>query len=123
MEPPEAGATVDLIGEMARELAEEIGLHIGDLDGLRAIALAEDRVMRQPELVYAAQARLDRDAIAARLDLYEHTACWMLPDRREDIDATLRGSMPVSPVLRGTLLAWGAERFGDVWLAGHTTTG
>lgn len=119
MEPSAPGSEVDLIAEMARELIEEIGLGSGDLDALEAIALTEDRAMRQPELVYAAQANLDCAAIVARLDLQEHTACWTLPDRREDLDATLRGAMPVTPVLRGTLLAWGAARFGDAWLAGH----
>lgn len=116
MEPPEPGRAVDLIGEIARELAEEIGIAPGDLEDLRAIALTEDMTMRQPELVYAARSTLGCDAIVARLDLHEHTACWTLPDRRESIEGVLRGTMPVTPVLRGTLLAWGAERFGRAWL-------
>jgi 8-oxo-dGTP pyrophosphatase MutT (NUDIX family) len=117
MEVPEPGSEVDLIAEMARELAEEAGLARSELDELRAIALAEDCILRQPELIYAARTRLTAAAIAGRLDPEEHTACWMLPDEQAEIDRVLAGAIPVSPVLRATLLAWGAERFGDEWLA------
>jgi hypothetical protein len=116
MEVPEPGREVDLIGELERELAEEAGIARHELDDLRAIALAEDCTLRQPELIYAARTRLSAAAVSARLDPEEHTACWMLPDERSEIDGVLAGRVAVSPVLRATLLAWGAERFGPEWL-------
>jgi hypothetical protein len=119
MEVPEPGGQVELIGEMERELAEEAGIARSELDDLRAIALAEDCTLRQPELIYAARTQLTAAAIAARLDPEEHTACWMLRDELSEIDAVLAGRVPVSPVLRATLLAWGAERFGLDWLEHH----
>jgi hypothetical protein len=117
MEVPEPGSTVDLIAEMAREIEEEIGINRHELDDLRAIALTEDRILRQPELVYAARTSLACANIMVRLDLHEHTACWTVPDDASAIEAVLCGPMPVSPVLRATLLAWGAERFGVTWLS------
>lgn len=121
MEIPEPGRRVDLMAEMTREIEEEIGITKLELDGLRAIALAEDCTMRQPELIYAARTSLDRSAIVERLDLLEHTACWMLRNDADAIDDVLGGEMPVSPVLRATLLAWGADRYGSGWLAAART--
>jgi len=117
VEVPEPGGEVDLIAEMARELGEEAGIARSELDDLRAIALAEDCTLRQPELIFAARSRLTAAAINARLDPEEHTACWMLADEQAAIDEVLAGRIAVSPVLRATLLAWGAERFGPEWLA------
>lgn len=117
MEVPEPGQYVDLMSEMEREIEEEIGITPAELDDLHAIALAEDRTIRQPELVYAARTCLDRNAIVGRLDLHEHTACWTLRDDAELIDDVLAGEMPVSPVLRATLLAWGAKRYGAAWFS------
>lgn len=119
MEPPQTGATIDLLGEMRRELAEEIGITQDDLSDLRAIALLEDRHLRQPELIYAARTELTAEAISRRLDLHEHTTCWMLTDERSRIESVLTNGDAMTPVLAGTLLAWGWRRFGDDWLNAH----
>ena len=119
MEPPQDGSPVDLLGEMRRELSEEAGITRADLTDLRVIALIEDRRLRQPELVYAAQTRLTAAAINQRLDLHEHTGCWMLADERRDIEAMLASGEAITPVLAGTVLAWGWRRFGDAWLEQH----
>lgn len=119
MEPPADGAAPDLLGEMRRELQEEVGLSAGDLTDLRVIALVEDRRLRQPELVYAAHTALTSTAIAARLDAEEHTACWLLPDDEAAISAVFTAGEAMTPVLAGTLLAWGWRRFGEAWLTAH----
>lgn len=116
LEPPEAGSEVDLIAEMQREIEEEIGLAAGDLDGLRAIALTEDRRMRQPELVYAARCPLPCAAIERRLDLHEHSACWTLPATADAVGGALAEEL--TPVLRATLIGWGLWRWGPRWLQG-----
>lgn len=121
MEPSTDGTPLDILGEMRRELTEEAGLAAQDLLDLRVIALIEDRHLRQPELVYAARTTLTAAEIASRLDQHEHTACWLLPDTRAEIEATLGGSEPITPVLAGTLLAWGWRRFGEEWLQAHLT--
>jgi len=117
MEPTSDGTPIDVLGEMRRELAEEAGITGADLIDLRVIALVEDRHLRQPELVYAARSTLSASEIAARLDAHEHTACWLLADDGDAIDAVLHGAEPLTPVLVGTLLAWGWRCFGDAWLA------
>lgn len=119
MEPPTHGAPPDPLAEMRRELAEEIGITGGDVCDLRIIGVIEDLRLRQPELIYAAQTALPAAAIAARLDLHEHTACWLLPDDQARIEAVLTGIEAITPVLAGTLLAWGWRRFGDAWLDAH----
>jgi 8-oxo-dGTP pyrophosphatase MutT (NUDIX family) len=119
MEPPPDGSPPDLLGEMRRELHEEVGITASDLADLRVIALVEDRRLRQPELVYAARTHLSSNAITARLDAEEHTACWSLPDERTAIDAVFTQRQAVTPVLAGTLLAWGWRRFGEDWLTAH----
>ena len=119
MEPLPDGAAIDLLGEMRRELTEEVGITLNDLSDLRAIAVIEDRRLRQPELIYAAQTSLTADAISRRLDLHEHTDCWLLADDRSDIEAALTRGEAITPVLAGTLLAWGWRRFGDNWLNAH----
>ncbi len=116
LEPPEPGSDVDLIAEMQREITEEIGLAASDLDDLRAIALTEDRLLRQPELVYAARCPLPCAEIERRLDLHEHSACWTLPATATDVSAALTADDPLTPVLRATLIGWGIWRFGRRWL-------
>jgi hypothetical protein len=122
MEIPAPGTAVDIIAEAARELAEEVGVAGDDLVDLRAIALMEDLRLRQPELVYAARCRRDLATLIARLDRQEHDACWTVPDDPDAIATALTGDGPITPVLRGTLLAWGALRFGDAWFARHHAT-
>lgn len=116
LEPPEPGSDVDLIAEMQREITEEIGLAASDLSDLRAIALTEDRRLRQPELVYAARCPLACVEIERRLDLHEHSACWTLPATATAVATTLSDGQPLTPVLRATLIGWGVWRFGRQWL-------
>lgn len=122
MEPPSGDTPPDVLGEMRRELHEETGITATELADLRVIALVEDVRLRQPELVYAAQTHLNAEAIAGRLDTHEHTACWLLTDERGAIEAVLTSGEAITPVLAGTVLAWGWRRFGDTWLDAHLTT-
>lgn len=117
LETPEPGTDVDLIAEMQREITEEIGLAGGDLDYLHAIALTEDRRLRQPELIYAARSPLPCAEIERRLDLHEHSVCWTLPATAADVSAILTTGVPLTPVLRATLIGWGVGRFGRTWLS------
>ncbi len=106
---PRAGGAPDLLDEMRRELEEEIGLDRSVLHDLRAIGLAEDRSLRQPELIYRAQATLDRAAIISRLERTEHDACWTVPADARSIAAALASADPMTPVTRMTLEAFAAS--------------
>ena len=66
----------DLLSEMARELHEEIGLETHDLAELRCIGIGEDRLLRQPELLYLARTLCTRDDLVSRLQGIEHGRCW-----------------------------------------------
>lgn len=119
LEPPAAGAAIDPLAEMRRELLEEAGIQSDDIADLRIIAVMEDRHLRQPELLYAARTTLSAATIVQRLDRHEHTGCWMLPDEQHHIEAVLNGGETITPILAGALLAWGWRRFGDAWLDAH----
>lgn len=119
MEPPTEGSTVDILEEMRRELREEAGITTDDLIDLRVIAVIEDRHLRQPELVYAAECRLPVADIISRIDAEEHSGSWLLADERGAIEQALGNGQKITPVLAGTLLAWGWRRFGDSWLNAH----
>lgn len=99
LEPAEA---IDPIAEMARELAEEVGITAEDLLDLRCIGLGVDPRLQQPELLYLARVRLDRAEVERRLDPEEHSACWTVKAERTSIDEALRES-DLTPVTRMVL--------------------
>jgi 8-oxo-dGTP pyrophosphatase MutT (NUDIX family) len=119
MEPRTDGGAVDVLGEMRRELQEEAGITASDLTDLRVIALIEDRHLRQPELIYAATCSLSVAEITSRIHADEHTGSWLLADERGALEQALTNGNSITPVLAGTVLAWGWRRFGDDWLNAH----
>jgi hypothetical protein len=68
--------TPDLLGEMARELDEEIGLKAADIAELLCIGIGEDPLLRQPELLYLARTHCTRKMLVPRLQGDEHGTCW-----------------------------------------------
>lgn len=103
LEPPlDATAVIDPIAEMARELAEEVGITADDLLDLRCIGLGVDPRLQQPELLYLARVRLDRAEVERRLDPEEHSACWTVRAKIDAIDAALREN-DLTPVTRMVL--------------------
>lgn len=99
LEPAEE---IDPIAEMARELAEEVGITADDLLDLRCVGLGVDPRLRQPELLYLARVRLDRTEVERRLDPEEHSACWTVRAEAAAIDAALREG-DLTPVTRMVL--------------------
>ena len=72
---PFAGSAtgLDVFAEMRRELAEELALAESDIAEMTCIGMAEDRAIRQPELVFRVLCTHDCAEIERALDLAEHT--------------------------------------------------
>lgn len=84
---PFAGSAVDIdvFAEMRRELSEELGLGETDIADIRCIGMAEDLVIRQPELVFRVVSTLSRARIQRRLDAGEHDGVWTVRAKANSI--------------------------------------
>ena len=74
---PFAGSLVprepmDVFDEIRRELREELHLDTADLADIRCVGLAEDRALRQPELMFVATTTRTRGDLERQLDDAEH---------------------------------------------------
>lgn len=112
LEPRDA---MDLFGAVQRELAEELAFTPADIADIRCTGIAEDRSIRQPELIFRVVSTRTRSQVEATLDRTEHHASWAIPATREAIDATLGDVAGLTPVAVAALLLWGRTRFGQEW--------
>jgi len=92
----------DVFGEILRELEEEVGLARSDLRQIRCIGLDEDRAIRQPELMFHAQAFYSLNEIEKRLDAVEHSAIWSVPATKSAI-ADAIGNPELTPIAQAGL--------------------
>jgi 8-oxo-dGTP pyrophosphatase MutT (NUDIX family) len=97
---------IDVVGELRRELAEEIGLALADCGNPLILALVEDLTLRQPELIVLVTTRLDRTALAARLDAAEHGQLWTVPATATAVRDALADGASLTPVTRAVLAMW-----------------
>jgi NUDIX domain len=98
----EVGA-VDCFAEIRRELAEEAGLSEEDLLELRCMGLAEDKAIRQPELMFYGRVRATLDRI--KLDEAEHVGVWSVRAERAAVEkATLDAEL--TPIALAALRLW-----------------
>ncbi len=112
VEPDRAG---DVPGEIRRELSEETGLHAADLSRLDCLGLVEDSLLVQPELLFGAHVRLDRNAVEGRLDPDEHDRPWAVAAEASALAAAILADAQPTPIARIQLLAWGRVHFGSMW--------
>jgi 8-oxo-dGTP pyrophosphatase MutT (NUDIX family) len=111
LEPADAG---DVFAAVARELREELSIDDADVTDLRCTGLAEDRALRQPELIFRARCVRTKAQLEANLDRVEHRGVWSVPASREAVDSALKDS-ELTPVAVAALLLWGRTRFGQRW--------
>jgi 8-oxo-dGTP pyrophosphatase MutT (NUDIX family) len=79
----------DVFDAMRRELHEEIGLTMEDIEDIRCAGIAQDNALRQPELIFPTRLKLRRAEVEARLDAGEHHGCIAIPLREEDLKARM----------------------------------
>lgn len=122
--PHPVGGTCEINGdippsistELLRELHEEVGLLASEITDVRVIALAEDRRLRQPEMIWLIRTCCSRENLEQRIAHDEHTAAWSI---RADPQVLYQALVPLTdmtPVMRATLLAYGWHAGGDSWL-------
>jgi hypothetical protein len=121
---PFAGAVeprdvLNVFDAVLRELGEELGFTSEDVADLRCTGIAEDRSIRQPELIFRARSTRTKAEIEATVDRTEHHASWSIPATREAVDAALEDTSGMTPVGVAALLLWGRAALGVHWFENH----
>jgi hypothetical protein len=107
---------LDVFADVRRELSEELHFTDSDIADIQCTGIAEDRRLRQPELIFAVTSTRTRAEIESQLDATEHRACWTTPADRDTLPAATRDPV-LTPVAVAALLLWGRVHFGTSWLA------
>ena len=111
LEPRDGG---DLLAAVRRELHEELGLSLCDVSRVRCTGVAEDRALRQPELLFLAEVSLTRARLEAQVHADEHHDGVAIPATQAGIERAIQDPL-LTPVAIAALLLWGRLRFGDAW--------
>lgn len=115
----EPGEKVDVFDEILREFREELSLSKPDFDELLCTGIAEDRSLRQPEIIFLARSKQTREQIESRLDPSEHVGIWHTPATAESVANALQSGEQFTPVAIAALMLYGRVEFGDGWFERH----
>jgi hypothetical protein len=88
-----------------------------DVAELYCAGIAEDRSLRQPEVIFHCRSTRTRGEIIARLDRTEHHDVWSSPAEAHAISRAFQDADAFTPVAIATLLLFGLKRFGKDWFA------
>lgn len=99
LEPDDAG---DVFAAMQRELAEELSIKLDEIRDIHCAAIAEDRSIRHPELIFAVFLSLTRKQVEARLDAAEHESCRAVPLKLADLERAI-GDGELTPIAAATV--------------------
>ena len=111
LEPRDQG---DLFAAVRRELGEELSLKEPEIIEMSCTGIAEDRALRQPELLFRVRTTLTRDQIESQVHAEEHGGSIAIPAMPEAIAGILRDPL-LTPVAVASLLLWGRVTFGEDW--------
>jgi 8-oxo-dGTP pyrophosphatase MutT (NUDIX family) len=119
---PFAGAVeptddLNLFGAVRRELAEELSLTPAEVPEIRCTGIVEDIQLRQPELIFRANATPSRAEIESRMDTSEHHEVWSVRAEEQSIEQAVQNPQ-LTPVAVASLLLWGRLEFGSKWFDG-----
>jgi hypothetical protein len=106
LEPEEE---LDVFSDVERELREELSLTSNDINSIRCIGMAEDNLLRQPELIFHVRASKTREQIESALDPQEHDA--IEPIRAShDFARKMSEDARLTPVAAAALTLWAQAR-------------
>lgn len=111
LEPRDKG---DLFAAVRRELSEELSLGEADISEVRCTGIAEDRALRQPELLFRVRTLLTREQIESQVHAEEHGGSVAVP-ATPDAVARVVHDPALTPVAIASLLLWGRVQFGEGW--------
>lgn len=109
---------LDVFQEVRRELNEELAFTGADIAAIHCTGIAEDRSIRQPELIFRVESTRTREQIESQLDAAEHEATWSILATREAVESTLARPeqlAQLTPIAVATLLLWGRLVFSEDW--------
>jgi 8-oxo-dGTP pyrophosphatase MutT (NUDIX family) len=93
----------DVFAEIRRELQEEAALAAPDLIDLRCVGLAEDRAIRQPELMFHVKTK--RLLAEVNLDLSEHDSIWSVRADEGAVQSAM-ADRNLTPIAVAALSLW-----------------
>jgi hypothetical protein len=107
---PFAGSLVprdrmEVFDEIRRELREELHLEAADVPDIRCVGLAEDRALRQPELMFVATTTRTRGELAAQLDRAEHHDIYAVVADPADVRRAMADPR-LTPIAVASLTLW-----------------
>jgi len=104
---PFAGSVAepDVFAAMRRELAEELHFTDRDITEIRCIGMAEDKHLRQPELIFHVQSSLSRREIEERVDATEHSGIVAIGADQRSIEPLLPAP-ELTPIGAASLRLW-----------------
>lgn len=111
----EPGEPTDVFEEIRRELREELSLAGADVAELLCLGMAEDGLLRQPELIFLGRVGLPRARIESNLNQQEHRSVWAVAPEADAVEAALEDVSAMTPIGVATLLLWGRGQFGEAW--------
>jgi hypothetical protein len=96
---------LDVFAEIRRELREELHLTPDDIESIRCVGLAEDRALRQPELIFIAASTRTKSELEERLDRAEHIAAYPVTANRADVERAMNDPI-LTPIAVASLALW-----------------
>jgi hypothetical protein len=107
---PFAGSLVprepmDVFDEIRRELREELHLDAADVPDIRCVGLAEDRALRQPELMFVATTARTRGELEAQLDRAEHHDMYAVKAEPAEVRRAMADPR-LTPIAVASLALW-----------------
>jgi hypothetical protein len=98
-----------------RELREELDLGDKDIDPIRCIGIAEDAMIRHPELIFHVRTNQTRQQIEDNVRHDEHAGCVAVETHKDALDQAIASAGDFTPIAIATLLLFGKDRFGPAW--------
>jgi hypothetical protein len=96
---------LDVFEEIRRELREELDLIPADIENIRCVGLAEDRSLRQPELIFIAVTTRTKADLEEQLDRTEHIAVYPVNAHRADVERAMNDPV-LTPIAVASLSLW-----------------
>jgi hypothetical protein len=96
---------MDVFDEIRRELREELHLAPADIAQIRCVGLAEDRSLRQPELIFIVAAARGRSELEAQLDAHEHSEAYAVRAERAVVGRVMTDPA-LTPIAVASLALW-----------------
>ena len=100
LEPKDAG---DVFEAVRRELQEELAIQPREIVEISCAGIAQDRSLRQPELIFPTRLKLSGAEVESRLDAEEHRACYMVALNNAALEKALDDPM-LTPIAAATVM-------------------